>query len=127
MLLKNNNEPVKMTTLENIIKLKVKTKSLAEEARIIRGLERKYGFDSLAYHRVWDVRNESRATHLATAFLKGKAYKTVESKVHDEQKLLTYILPRVISMVKKYTRFAYRLQIKDVNTIDSQVEKWLKT
>lgn len=72
-----------------IAMLKVKIKSLAEEARIIRHEERralcrelpteqraKYRdlplFEELRMHRVNDVRREQRASLLAYAFLRGK-------------------------------------------------------
>lgn len=57
--------------------LKVKIKSLAEEAKIIRHEERK-SFNpaqrnSLHQHRTWDVRRESRAALLAYAYLRGRS------------------------------------------------------
>lgn len=106
------------------IYLKVKAKSLMEEARIIREEERKlkkipwekrrneykYSWGShftdpingLNLHRKWDVRNEARATHLARAFLKGKKYKQVEPKCKDPHMRDHYILPRIVKMVQKY-------------------------
>jgi len=97
----------------NLIKLKVKSKSLAEEARIIRKEERKAlnrfnnvhatkepnrdywewttqeqqaynAYASLHTHRTDDVRRESRATHLAIAFLKGRTYRSVERNSKDD-------------------------------------------
>lgn len=82
--------------------LKVKFKSLAEEAKIIRIEERRVKAHSsykkeceenewgeqrrllhgLKSHRKRVVRTEARATHLARGFLKGVAYKAMESKVH---------------------------------------------
>lgn len=82
--------------MKNRIKmLKVKIKSLAEEARIIRREETKalcrslppemrtkyrdldlYG--ELRQHRVWDVRREQRASLLAYAFLRGKPLSACE-------------------------------------------------
>lgn len=72
--------------------LKVKIKSLAAEAAIIRTEERralaggaKYRderlFVSLRQHRVSDVRKEQRSSMIAYAFLRGKPYKTTEKKV----------------------------------------------
>ena len=97
----------------NLIKLKIKAKSLAEEAKIIRKEERKlldipknseYAISEteLTFHRKWDVRNEARATQLAIAYLKGKKYKDVERKIHDRELLLVYIFPRVFKMIQKY-------------------------
>lgn len=63
--------------------LKVKIKSLAAEARIIRLEEsRSKGFQrqSLYIHRVCDVRKEARWSQLAYAFLRGRDYSRVEAK-----------------------------------------------
>jgi hypothetical protein len=91
------------------VELKVKSKHLSEEARIIRFEERKQlkqyqwaqdqyratgkndmyprwddkafnTYCSLNHHRKWDVRNENRATFLARAFIAGVPYETVEQK-----------------------------------------------
>lgn len=91
------------------IELKIKSKHLSEEAKIIRFEERKLlkqyqwslneyhktgnndmyprwndkaflSFCSLHNHRKWDVRNENRATYLARAYIAGIPYKTVEQK-----------------------------------------------
>lgn len=91
------------------VELKIKSKHLSEEAKIIRFEERKLlkGMDyrrrkhneagnnteykvwddknwsdyySLSTHRKWDVRNENRATYLARAYIAGVSYKTVEQK-----------------------------------------------
>jgi hypothetical protein len=90
------------------IELKIKSKHLTEEAKIIRFEERKQkaknkpAFWSLRQHRTWDVRNENRATFLARAFLDGRAYKSVEVKIHSSNKLVVVIVPRVLAMVNKY-------------------------
>ncbi len=106
------------------IELKVKSKHLSIEAQIIRHeevklkrqiewkkqneedqeAERSQWF-SLNEHRRWDVRNENRSTFLARAFIAGKAYKKVEQKRKEEREYLFYqiILPRVLSLVKKYS------------------------
>lgn len=91
------------------IQLKVKSKHLSEEARIIRFEERKLlkqyewavskyrasgnndeyprwtdsaymDYVSLYNHRKWDVRNENRATFLARAYIAGTPYLLVEQK-----------------------------------------------
>lgn len=72
-----------------LAKFRVKIKSLAEEARIIRKEEKRaHGLDyvpgSLRQHRVWNVRNEQRATLLAYAFYRGKPYSLVEQKASKE-------------------------------------------
>jgi hypothetical protein len=95
------------------IELKVKSKHLGEEARIIRFEERKlykqyqWSLDkyraagnndmypcwndeafncycSLNQHRRWDVRNENRATFLARAYIAGKPYISIEHKRKPE-------------------------------------------
>ena len=106
------------------IELKVKSKHLGVEARIIRHeeiklkrqiewkkkneqdqtAERSQWF-SLNAHRRWDVRNENRATFLARAYIAGKAYKKVEQNRKEEREHMFYqkILPRVLNLVKKYS------------------------
>lgn len=113
------------------VELKIKSKHLSEEARIIRFEERKlkakvdrrakkheeaghnepynYWKDkdrrswySLHRHRTWDVRNENRATFLARAYISGIPYHVVEQKRKDETLFKVYILPRICSMVVKY-------------------------
>lgn len=61
--------------------LKVKIKSLAEEARIIRHFERKdngFFFFELQAHRKGAVRRAARETLIAYAFIRGIPYKRVE-------------------------------------------------
>ena len=113
------------------IELKIKSKHLSEEARIIRFEERKvfkqfqwakkkhydaghndeyaYWLDpawktywSLTRHRCWDVRNENRATFLARAYLNGVPYSKVEQKRKDEVLFRSQIFPRICAMVVKY-------------------------
>lgn len=113
------------------IELKIKSKHLSEEAKIIRFEERKLAKKiaykkkkrleagnntnfpihldadatkkySLFIHRKWHVRNENRATYLARAFIAGRPYNTVEQKRTDEYRFITYIVPRICSMVLKY-------------------------
>jgi hypothetical protein len=123
------------------IELKIKSKHLSEEARIIRFEERKLlkqhqwslskyreaghndiyprwhdkafiSYNSLNRHRRWDVRNENRATFLARAYLAGKSYKSVENKCNDTSVLRACILPRVCEMVNKYGPTAGKLSKK---------------
>jgi hypothetical protein len=67
--------------------LKVKIKSLAAEARIIR-LEEKRSNGRLRWelwqHRVEVVRKEARLSQLAYGFLRGKQYEQIERKVGPE-------------------------------------------
>lgn len=96
------------------VELKVKSKHLSEEARIIRFEERKHlkqyrwakdryratgnndtypcwddkafkTYYSLNRHRKWDVRNENRATFLARAYIAGVPYTSVEQKRKTEK------------------------------------------
>jgi hypothetical protein len=96
--------------------LKIKLKSLAAEARIIRAEEIKLRnrarqrrakgktvdvslLDTLHDHRVQAVRRESRLTHLAYGFLRGRSYNAMERKA-------TALKPsdwtRVKTMITKY-------------------------
>lgn len=113
------------------VELKIKTKSLTEESRIIRKEEHKllktvrwnlarhresgsndeyeihsdtsfYKRQQLEKHRKVDVRNESRATHIARAFIAGVPYSVVENKVNDVDTFEKFILPRVVKMVMRY-------------------------
>lgn len=105
------------------IELKVKSKHLSVEAKIIRHEERKLKrqikwakensqdwaeklnqWSSLNAHRRYDVRNENRATFLARAFIAGKTYKSVEAKRELSKEGIFYakVLPRVLTLVKKY-------------------------
>jgi len=113
------------------IKLKIKSKHLSEEARIIRFEERKQlkklrrnieahkasgmngeyqvwkdkhwqTLDCLMRHRKFDVRNEQRATFLARAYLAGIPYNKVEQSRKDKDLFSCHILPRVYRMVVKY-------------------------
>lgn len=113
------------------IELKIKSKHLGLEAKVIKFEEAKlkkqlrwhskvqspnqkleWKLNSITEHRKWNVRNENRATFLARAFIAGVPYKTVEHKVKDHAKLTVYILPRVLSMVKKYKSF--KLEMEDI-------------
>ena len=113
------------------IELKIKSKHLSEEARIIRFEERKLfkqfqwakknhyetgsndeykyyhdpawqKWNSLSNHRKWDVRNENRATFLARAYIAGVPYSKVEQKREDEVLFRSQIFPRICAMVVKY-------------------------
>jgi len=103
------------------IELKIKSKHLSVESKIIRQEELKLkkqaqwlrdhqesdvgiqkARESLAQHRQWDVRNEQRATYLARAFIQGKPYSEVEQKCNDIHKRTYYIQPRVLKMIAKY-------------------------
>ena len=113
------------------VELKIKSKHLSEEARIIRFEENKLlkqyqwslnqykssgmngmyprwddkafmSYCSLNHHRRWDVRNENRATFLARAYIAGVPYQKVEQKREDEVLFRSQIFPRICAMVVKY-------------------------
>lgn len=116
------------------IELKIKAKHLALEPAIIRKEEKKIlkrirsgrcndtaeafrKYESLHNHRKWNVRNESRATHLARAYIAGMTYSTVEKKRHNEYNFNRYIVPRILAMVQKYG---------DRSITEKQVLDWSK-
>lgn len=101
------------------IKLKIKANTLAAEARIIRKNEkrlrkfnqlhmaqkRNYHWadsarESLYRHRIDVVRPEARATHLARAYLKGSAYRSVEQSTR--QPVADALIDKINAMVRKY-------------------------
>ena len=127
------------------IELKIKSKHLALEPQVIRHEEDKLKgqikylsnkddamsnglrgallrkLDELCTHRRWNVRNESRATGLAIAYLKGKPYLTVEKRAECNNDMFKlYIIPRIVSMVTKYGK-------GDQRRIDRKtIEMWSK-
>ncbi len=123
--------------------LKVKIKSLAEEARIIRKEERKaaentndYGYNEelsgLHGHRVGPVRRESRHALLAYGFLRNTPYRRMESKAHTVpdwarvQKLVEKYgaqVPTLYSWTKEHgLRSQYRKKLKEEEL--KRFEEW---
>lgn len=104
--------------------LKVKIKSLAEEARIIRKEERKTVGRlraALLEHRVIDVRREARATQLAYGFLRGRSYRQLENKCRSEHPPFDRAGPnwsRVEKMILKYG------PDKDPRSVRQNLEFW---
>ena len=112
------------------IELKIKSKHLALEPKIIKCEEEKLKkqikytkgtdatliqkLDSLACHRKWNVRNESRATELARAYLAGKPYSYVEKKRNNDGMFQLYIIPRIHAMVTRYGKGDQRKVTVDV-------------
>lgn len=105
------------------IELKIKSKHLGLEAKVIKFEEEKlkrqirwmrkrqeavqkleWKLNSIVHHRKFDVRNENRATFLARAYIAGVPYKNVEHKrkPENEYKFQIYVLPRVLAMVNRY-------------------------
>ena len=99
------------------IYLKVKIKSLAEEAKIIRREERKMKDQDLKAglhrHRVVEVRVEARLTQLAYAYLSGKTYQQVEP---NAKKPVNW--SRVKSMVQRYA-YPQPFKVEDL-------DRWVK-
>ena len=116
--------------------LRVKIKSLAEEARIIRTEERRLlnraarardrqGLEDrlaamdterngLYLHRVKDVRGEARAAHLAYAFVRGRPYAVVEPSGSS-----AVPFNRVADLIAKYGYIARA-------TATDKLKAWLK-
>lgn len=92
-----------MKTAPELPYLRVKIKSLAAEAKIIRAEESKKknsGFrEGLHNHRVVDVRREQRATLLAYGYLRGKSLQEIEKTT---LRIPYYTRDRVRRMVEKY-------------------------
>lgn len=100
--------------------LKIKTKHLAEEARIIRKEEKRNRGDTrtwLYLHRIHNVRPESRATSIAYAFAKGTALGKVEKY---PEKIPTSVWARVATMIKLYSN---RSNNEYMNWIGSSIEE----
>lgn len=137
------------------IELKIKSKHLSEEARIIRFEEykllkqyqwslnkyRESGMNDmyprwndkafnkycdLNRHRKWDVRNENRATFLARAYIAGVPYSKVEQKREDEVLFRSQIFPRICSMVVKYGKCEHGDREWDVKNSRYLATKQLK-
>ena len=100
--------------------LKVKIKSLAEEAKIIKLEEKrnKLAREELYLHRIQVVRTEARATLLAYGFLRGRKYRELE----NSGTMPPNIKSRIIKMIDKYywEKFDNRR-----DTIDKKVSDWL--
>lgn len=91
--------------------LKVKAKSLVEEARIIRFEERKLDkyirhasevnslYQELHWHRVGTVRLEARCTYLAYGLIKGKPLDKIEM---PKEPRTDYLWKKVKAMIEKY-------------------------
>lgn len=119
--------------------LKIKIKSLAEEARIIRSDERKHldasradrkanrpfqknwdAWGRLNTHRIFDVRIEQRATLIAYGYLRGKAYRQIEQAPHWLKAPYSRPGPdwtKITAMIAKY-------QGGDKKVIFEQLKAW---
>jgi hypothetical protein len=83
--------------------LRVKIKSLALEAMVIRKEEQRTSswnqYNYLRMHRVNEVRTAAREALLALAIVRGKTYETVEQKATT---LETKQIQRIAQMVRTY-------------------------
>ena len=117
--------------------LKVKLKSLSEEAKIIRKEEVKAALrarnaiseerrnsslevhSGLHAHRAGVVKPEARATSLAYGFLRGRSYDQVEGSTN--QPVPQYIKNRAGKMVGKYGNFD---SVAEVVEVGYQFDHW---
>lgn len=93
--------------------LKVKVKSLADEARIIRKEEKRTHGQlqaELHWHRISDVRSEARASYLAYGLVRGTPLDKIEKPNIERSERLW---EKVRAMVKKYgpTDSGYRTEL----------------
>lgn len=90
---------------------------------------------SLENHRKTVVRNASRATHLARAYIAGMLYSRVEKKREDEMLFKHVILPEVFRMVAKYSAKSlqkkynretktYDYDLADKENLMNAIKKW---
>lgn len=94
-----------------------------------------YKINDLATHRSQVVGCESRATHLARAFLAGKDYKTIENRRRNEGQLyleynFLYIIRKVTKMIRKYGHpYGYSLRradFKELKHFERYQDKWFE-
>lgn len=107
----------------NSVELKIKSKHLAIEPKIIKFEESKIKekaefqrsrqrdiskflstLESLRTHRRFDVSIEARATYLARGYLRGMHVRSIENKRSKDKEYTfhKYIVPRVTKMINKY-------------------------
>ena len=103
--------------------LRVKIKSLAEEARIIRKEERKAldhsdraTYEGLRKHRTQDVRGEARAAQLAYAFVRGRPYAKIETRPDPLPWNFRFVLLRVAVIANKYSK---------LTVTKNDIERWM--
>lgn len=143
------------TNRANIIKLRIKRKSLAAEARIIKNEETALKFRTeflrtrqaaeevtapllnlrmdLREHRKAVVSFEARASHLANAYLRGQKYNTVEKAFHSKFWRNAFytrkkLLMRTAEIVAKYTSDeSYYLSNRRENTdvVVTKLQTWI--
>lgn len=99
--------------------LKIKIKSLAEEAKIIRFEEKRWPgrsdeYQGLHFHRTYDVRNEARAAQLAYGYLRGRKYRQLEASCYTAPNRT-----RIRELIIKYGI------AKDKAAVDLALKQWL--
>jgi len=84
--------------------LKIKVKSLAAEARIIRHEELRGGplRAEMYHHRTTVVRFEARAAHLAYGLIRGRSIAQMEPNPRLTAECTAGLMDKVRAMVKKY-------------------------
>jgi len=96
--------------------LKIKIKSLAEEAKIIKREEQKWNipftidnlktvhplYFSLREHRINVVRRECRLSNIAYGYLRGRSYKQIENKCYEAPNW-----ERVAEIIRKFNYKAF--------------------
>lgn len=95
--------------------LKIKSKSLAEEARIIRKEEKRTNgttHDALHHHRVIKVRREARDTYIAYGFIRGTSYSSIEP--HTREDRIGPNWSNVGSMCKRYGDWKNPVNIEEM-------------
>lgn len=107
--------------------LKVKIKSLAEEARIIRKEEGRCGKDealrsSLHAHRILDVRGEQRASLLAYAFIRGREYASVEGRCRAQPDWGR--VQRLVGKFGRCSQYGWPVQGSEAITQMAEFEAW---
>ena len=103
--------------------LKVKLKTLAEEARIIRHEERKYyGMDrwDLQHHRKTVVRDEARRTLIAYQFIRGRNWRIHVSSCDFTRRTDFDAIER---MIKRYGSFESYNAIAEFRS--EYLENWM--
>lgn len=93
----------------SLVYLRVKIKSLAAEARIIRLEEQRFPrgwrnndvYHGLHHHRTYDVRKEARSALLAYAYLRGRLYSVVEGGRNENRSTEPDVV-RVGQLIYKY-------------------------
>lgn len=102
------------TILDRREMLRVKIKSLAEEARIIRKEEQRTRGplrEEIYLHRIRDVRSEARSAQLAYGFIRGRTLEQMESKSRTKPNW-----KRVRDLCKKYGAYGFEPPIPKEGT-----------